>query len=196
MALSQCSTIYFVLLAIGVLLSIAQNFCAAQNITEMRDLHTKLLTGYNKNVRPSNNQTAPFPVSMLLYLSALRDLDEIEEQLSVVMVVIMKWHDASLTWSPAQNSNITKIQLTGQDVWKPLLTVFNPFNQQIYIGDKEEVSLSLFYFLPHDMILDRSKLKAFADDKINVIEKLKCGRVENIMGKGENAGYQHFLLFL
>ena len=28
-------------------------------------------------------------------------------------------------------------------------------------------------------------------------EKLKCilGRVENIVGKGENAGYQHFLLF-
>ena len=42
-----------------------------------------------------------------------------------------------------------------------------------------------------------SKLKAFANDKINVEEKLKYvfGRVENIVGKGENAGYQHFLLF-
>ena len=41
------------------------------------------------------------------------------------------------------------------------------------------------------------KLKAFADDKINMIEKLKflLGKVENIVGKGENAGYQHFLLF-
>ena len=29
------------------------------------------------------------------------------------------------------------------------------------------------------------------------LENLKfvCGRVENIVGKGENAGYQHFLLF-
>ena len=50
--------------------------------------------------------------------------------------------------------------------------------------------------LPNDKILDRSKLKALADDKINVIEKLKfLGKVENIEGKGENAGYQHFLLF-
>ena len=41
-----------------------------------------------------------------------------------------------------------------------------------------------------------TKLKAFADDKIIVIQKLKfvLGRVENIVGKGENAGYQHFLL--
>ena len=52
--------------------------------------------------------------------------------------------------------------------------------------------------LPKDKILDLSKLKAFADDKINVTQKLKfkIGRVENIVGKGENADYQHFLLFL
>ena len=55
-----------------------------------------------------------------------------------------------------------------------------------------------FLILYHnDKILEWSKLKAFADGKINVTEKLKCvlGRVENIVGKGENAGYQHFLLF-
>ena len=51
--------------------------------------------------------------------------------------------------------------------------------------------------LPIDKMLGWSKLKAFADDKIKVTEKFKfvLGRVENIVGKGENAGYQHFLLF-
>ena len=46
-------------------------------------------------------------------------------------------------------------------------------------------------------ILDRSKLKAFADDKTNVNEKFKfcLGRVENNVGKEENTGYQYFLLF-
>ena len=41
-----------------------------------------------------------------------------------------------------------------------------------------------------------SKLKVFTDDKIDINEKLKfgLGRVENIVEKGENAGYQHFLL--
>ena len=55
----------------------------------------------------------------------------------------------------------------------------------------------LFNSLPDDDILDWSKLKAFADDKIKVTENLKFVllRVENIVGKGENAGYQHFLLF-
>ena len=40
-------------------------------------------------------------------------------------------------------------------------------------------------------------MRKFADNKIYVTEKLifVLGRVENILGKGENAGYQHFLLF-
>ena len=38
-------------------------------------------------------------------------------------------------------------------------------------------------------------MKAFADDKINLYKKLKLvfGRVEKIIGKGENAGNRHFL---
>ena len=50
--------------------------------------------------------------------------------------------------------------------------------------------------LPNDKILDQSKLKAFADDKINITKKLKfyLVRVENIGENAENAGYQHFLL--
>ena len=43
----------------------------------------------------------------------------------------------------------------------------------------------------------KQQLKGFADDKIDGTEKLKfvLGRIENIVGKGENAGYQHFFLF-
>ena len=50
--------------------------------------------------------------------------------------------------------------------------------------------------LPNYKILE-TKLKAFADDKINEAQMMISvfDRVENIAGKGENAGYQHFLLF-
>ena len=52
--------------------------------------------------------------------------------------------------------------------------------------------------LPNDKVLDCSKLKELADDKLSVIGNLKLvlGWVENTVGKGENVGYQHFLLFL
>ena len=56
-----------------------------------------------------------------------------------------------------------------------------------------------FNSLPNDKFLDWSKWTAlnFAYDNINVTEKLKfvVERVEDIVGKGENAEYQQFALF-
>ena len=51
--------------------------------------------------------------------------------------------------------------------------------------------------LPTDHVLDWTKLKAFTEDKLNVDEIMISGfdNVENIVGKGENAGYQHFPFF-
>ena len=50
--------------------------------------------------------------------------------------------------------------------------------------------------VPNKNILDCSKLKAFADDKINITSKQNfCFEwVENTLGKGENAGFQYFLM--
>ena len=47
------------------------------------------------------------------------------------------------------------------------------------------------------MILDLSKFKRFADDGINmtIMVKFVFDKVENIVGKRENTGYQHYVLF-
>ena len=58
-------------------------------------------------------------------------------------------------------------------------------------GGKLMLCLTL---LPNDKILDVNKFKALADDKINVAQMM-IFVFENIVGKGENAGHQHFLLF-
>ena len=65
-------------------------------------------------------------------------------------------------------------------------------------ADKTEMMLlTVFNSLPNVKILDVIKLKASADGKSN-IDKMTISifdRVENTVGKGENAGHQHFLLF-
>ena len=50
---------------------------------------------------------------------------------------------------------------------------------------------------PEDKILALTKLQSFADDNFIVGQMiyLFSGMTENIAGIGENAGYQHFLLF-
>ena len=56
---------------------------------------------------------------------------------------------------------------------------------------------SYFNPFPNNKIVDLTKLKGFADDKLNVANKMisHFDRVENTVGKEENAGYKHFLLF-
>ena len=51
--------------------------------------------------------------------------------------------------------------------------------------------------LPNNKILASSKVKAFANGKFTDAMMMFSvfRRVESIVGKGENAGYQHFLLF-
>ena len=51
--------------------------------------------------------------------------------------------------------------------------------------------------LPDDKILDRSKLKQFADDNFKFYENGRklSKRVENTVGRGEIARYEQFLLF-
>ena len=93
----------------------------------------------------------------------------------------------------------------------PTEPLFQPLNRSLKIAsDSSFPTIQYFqsksYYLNHNefnsllnnKILDCSKLKVLVDNKIIVNEKVifGLGRMENIMGKGENAGYQHFLLFL
>ena len=51
--------------------------------------------------------------------------------------------------------------------------------------------------LPYDKIFRLIQIQSIADDKLDLIQEMKSHfhTVVNIVGKGENAGYQHFVLF-
>ena len=60
----------------------------------------------------------------------------------------------------------------------------------------QSIIQSIKSFIPfsllNDKISDLPKMKAFTGNKITLTQKLFFESVENITGKGENAGYQHF----
>ena len=64
------------------------------------------------------------------------------------------------------------------------------------MSKKVKIETHLFA-LSDDKILALSKLKAFAVDNFKVIQiaEFSLYRIENIVEKGENTGYQNFLLF-
>ena len=62
-----------------------------------------------------------------------------------------------------------------------------------YLKDK----MCSFKSLPNHKILDWSKLEPFAADKLQIAKmpEFFFHRAENMVRKGENTGYQHFLRF-
>ena len=83
---------------------------------------------------------------------------------------------------------------------------FNPQKLQLFTRaasnlkcDKYLILKAVLFGNPllNDQIFYVTKLKAFAGDKLNVDKMTMSlsGRIENTEGKGENTGYQHFLLF-
>ena len=83
--------------------------------------------------------------------------------------------------------------LNSQNYWKTNKSFFpdtfiNPFLLTIYRSD------NYVNPLPDDKILDQTKLKAFADDKLNATKMIISvfDRVENIVGKGEIACTSNF----
>ena len=78
---------------------------------------------------------------------------------------------------------------------KMLVTSIFSFSQSVF---QSLLHVQLFNPLQDNNFLDWTKFKAFADDNLFVAKIMISAfdRIEiNIVGKGENAGYQHFLLF-
>ena len=83
------------------------------------------------------------------------------------------------------------------DIRNTLVSTEQPVSLKAIVGLSLCHTFTTFNPLPNEKILDQSKFKIFADDKMNVTKQLKfvLGRVEYNVGKEENAGYQHLLLF-
>lgn len=100
---------------------------SAQTGTDMKNLYTYLFTtlGYNKDIRPAQNQSAPTDVSVELLLSGFHGLYESNEQMSSVGILTVKWKDEFLSWTPSTYGGATFIDVPQGLVWKPDLQVQN-----------------------------------------------------------------------
>ena len=76
-----------------------------------------------------------------------------------------------------------------------LITACLPVLLELVSGDNE-LNRSI-NSLANDKIFDWFNMKELGDDKIGVTQKFRfvLRQVKYILGKGENAGFQHFLLF-
>ena len=96
-------------------------------------------------------------------------------------------------------SDCTECQSNTTSDWLLTPNWFSHLRLCHFVNLEKKVTDWLFFLnsLPDNKILDWSQLKAFADGKLKELNIMifVFDRVENIVGKGENAGNQHFFLF-
>ena len=75
--------------------------------------------------------------------------------------------------------------------------LFSQCLKRLVLQTRKNQGFFLVKSLTDDKILALSKLKEFADNNLSVAQLVQFyyERVENMVGKGENVGYQRFLLF-
>ncbi|XP_061196378.1 acetylcholine receptor subunit alpha-1-A-like [Saccostrea echinata] len=78
-------------------------------------------------------------VGLRLHISRLDKFDEITGELQILSSVLIFWADVRLTWDPESFSvflelggysiNVDFLQVKLKDIWRPDISLFNPFNE-------------------------------------------------------------------
>ena len=129
-----------------------------QTSNDSKTLRRDLLDGYDKFVRPVENQTHPVDVGVYFSLIALQDFDEVQEKFSVTGVFILYWIDEHLRWENVMENygNITTVFMGYKDVWVPELILTNPSQRLDSFGKEWQIlryeSNGLATWYPADLI--------------------------------------------
>ena len=69
---------------------------SSQNVRDTKILHSDLFQDYNKGIRPIDKQVDVLNISVSYYFERLVDIDEVQESMTSIALLEMKWTDDSL----------------------------------------------------------------------------------------------------
>ncbi|XP_045177362.2 neuronal acetylcholine receptor subunit alpha-2-like [Mercenaria mercenaria] len=117
-----------------VLLLVCVISVGGQTIDDASLLHDTLMSGYNKYVRPSVDQSKPVVVNLTFELVSIRELDEIMGKLSIVGMLWLFWEEPRMTWNPFAYNQTFTARLPMKEVWKPDLVIAHPVDSTKAVG--------------------------------------------------------------
>ena len=129
---------YLALIIVSVCLK-PITFVGAASLQDAKRLQADLANGYNRRLRPVQNQDDPVNVSVALVAIALQEFDEVLEKFSIVGAFELRWQDENMVWNPANYSGISDTVLGYEDVWVPELILTNPSDKLDSFGKDWQV---------------------------------------------------------
>nr|XP_032820219.1 5-hydroxytryptamine receptor 3A [Petromyzon marinus] len=91
----------------------------AHKKTPLRNLSSRLSSGYDKGVRPVKNWRQPIIVAIDVMLYAILNVDEKNQVLTAYIWYRQRWTDEFLQWDPVQYDGIEQISIPTNNIWVP-----------------------------------------------------------------------------
>ncbi|XP_048755483.2 neuronal acetylcholine receptor subunit non-alpha-2-like [Ostrea edulis] len=99
----------------------------AYTLTDEQNLHTSLLTGYNRDLRPGYDRNKPLGINASFYLFSINDFDLNTGKFTITGVFLLNWNDERLSWNPATYNQGNTTSIPQKKIWLPNFINVNPF---------------------------------------------------------------------
>nr|XP_011430969.3 acetylcholine receptor subunit alpha [Crassostrea gigas] len=122
-----------------VLLLMTLNYLGVESytVTHQTQLHTDVLTGYDRRVRPGDGNT-PTQIGLTFQAISLKEFSESEGKIALVGALMLVWMDTRLAWNPASyGGDLERTVLYIKDIWVPKLVNVNPYGPVKMLGVSE-----------------------------------------------------------
>ncbi|XP_033735711.1 neuronal acetylcholine receptor subunit alpha-9-like [Pecten maximus] len=114
------------------------------SLTEAKALFSNISSGYNKNMRPIDDQDGTLSLYIDMYLLSIKDFDEVSGTLNILGAFMIKWNDVSLVWDRASYGGLNKVYIEQNNIWLPKLYNIKASNQFTAISDSD-MSVKIYY---------------------------------------------------
>ena len=111
------------LIQILVCFLIAMREVDTQSYENATFLKSLLLSTYDADVIPVNNQSEVLNVAVTLMLYSQPKIDTIRGSISTAFVLYSYWTDERISWTPAQHNGIETLNIKSSSVWSPAISI-------------------------------------------------------------------------
>ena len=106
---------HFLLLVVAVFF--VKNICCTSLVNnKTMELHDKLLSYYNRDIRPCLGCTGPLSINLSFYLTSLNELDEVHGEMHTVGYLVVTWIEDRMTWNPLDYAGVTHVIFPAEKV--------------------------------------------------------------------------------
>ncbi|XP_067933361.1 acetylcholine receptor subunit beta-like 2 [Watersipora subatra] len=125
----------------AVVLIVLFSLQGTQANEDAKRLYKKLMSGYNKLVRPVANSTERLNVKLGLKLSQLIGVDEKNQIMTTNVWLEQEWFDVYLKWDKEEYGGVDHLYIPADDIWKPDIVLYNNAdgNFQVTLSTKATV---------------------------------------------------------